>query len=128
MRKRWRGAIGAAAFVGMSLLAGCGGGGAGGGAGEASARVEEGRKLYRGSCATCHGMAGEGMSRLGADLRGNRFIAEHDDASLVEFLIVGRRASDPANSRGIDMPPRGGNPALTDDHLAAIVAYLRSLQ
>ena len=31
------------------------------------------------------------------------------------------------NDRGVDMPPKGGNPGLSDDDLRQVVAYLRSL-
>jgi disulfide bond formation protein DsbB len=34
---------------------------------------------------------------------------------------------DPLNTTGIDMPGKGGNPALTDDNILAIIAYLRTL-
>jgi disulfide bond formation protein DsbB len=36
--------------------------------------------------------------------------------------------SDPLNTTGIAMPPKGGNPALTDGQIVDIVAYLRSIQ
>src|SRR5690606_31984637 len=35
---------------------------------------------------------------------------------------------DPANTTGMLMPPRGGNPDLTDTQVADIVTYLRGLQ
>ena len=43
-------------------------------------------------------------------------------------IQVGRPAGDPLNDTGVDMPPRGGNPSLSDEDLAHIVAYLRTLQ
>jgi disulfide bond formation protein DsbB len=45
----------------------------------------------------------------------------------VDFNKPGRPATDPLNPTGVDMPPRGGNPALTDDDLVDIVAFLRSI-
>ena len=45
-----------------------------------------------------------------------------------QFLIEGRPATHPDNSRGVDMPPKGGNPALTNENLQQIVVYLRSIQ
>jgi len=47
---------------------------------------------------------------------------------MVDFLREGRRANHPENTTGIDMPPRGGNPSLTDQDLADITAYLRQIQ
>lgn len=103
----------------------CGGGGGGGAEG---AKVAEGHKLFKGTCATCHGPNGEGMPKLGKNLNDNPFTKGLSDVELVEFLKKGRSAGDPLNERGVDMPPRGGNPLLTDPDLALIVAYMRSLQ
>lgn len=44
----------------------------------------------------------------------SEFIKSQSDAQLVEFIKKGRPASDPANTTKVDMPPKGGNPALTD--------------
>lgn len=86
-----------------------------------------GRQLYMANCALCHGADGEGKPALGKDLRSNDFASGLSDAELVQFLAAGRRANHPLNTKGVDMPPRGGNPALGDDDLLAIVAFLREL-
>jgi len=104
------------------LLASCGGS-----TGTSSADVSQGRESYVATCALCHGAEGEGTSRLGKELRGNSFVGSLNDEELVEFLKAGRPSWDPANERGIDMPPKGGNPALMDEDLMEIVAYLRTL-
>jgi mono/diheme cytochrome c family protein len=104
------------------LLASCGGS-----TGTSSADVSQGRESYVATCALCHGAEGEGKSRLGKALQGNSFVGSLNDEELVEFLKEGRPSWDPANERGIDMPPKGGNPALTDEDLMEIVAYLRTL-
>jgi hypothetical protein len=51
------------------------------------------------------------------------FISEKTDRELVEFLKVGGLPDEPPV-----MPPRGGNPSLTDEKLVDIAAYLRSMQ
>jgi disulfide bond formation protein DsbB len=56
------------------------------------------------------------------------FIADKTDAELVDFIKVGRDPSDPLNTTGVAMPPKGGNPALSDDDLLNVVAFIRSLQ
>lgn len=86
-----------------------------------------GKALFQSTCATCHGPNGEGVTNLGKDMRGNQWIAEQTDAELIAFLKIGRRARDPRNVTGIDMPPKGGNAALTDEDLAKIVQFLRTL-
>ncbi len=91
------------------------------------AAVALGKQLYMTSCASCHGAHGQGMPRMGAALAGSRFVIEHDEASLVDFLIQGRSVDDPANQTRLPMPPRGGNPTLKDRDLQFIAAYVRTL-
>ena len=92
------------------------------------AEIARGGTLYLRSCAACHGRTGQGIRGLGPDLRGNAFVASRPDPEVVAFLKVGRRAGDPANKTRIDMPPRGGNPGFTDADLAAITAWMRTLE
>ena len=75
-----------------------------------------------------HGADAHGLEGLGKDLHANAFVAGNSDDEMVAFLQVGRTPDDPANDTGVLMPPRGGNPALTDDDLLDVVAYLRTLE
>ena len=110
-------------------LVACGGGGdTGGGDGASAELVAQGEKHYMQTCGTCHGKDAEGLPNLGKPLLDNEFIQESSDAEMVEFLKKGRPATHPENTRGVDMPPKGGNPALTEQDLQAIVAYVRTLQ
>ena len=104
------------------FLAACGGS-----SGPSSADASRGREHYLATCALCHGAEAEGKSRLGKELQENSFVGSLSDEALVEFLKQGRPSWDPANERGVDMPPKGGNPDLTDENLMEIVAYLRTL-
>lgn len=90
--------------------------------------IAEGKKLYEASCSACHGPDAKGLPGLGKDLTTSEFAIGLSDAELVEFIKKGRPASDPANTTGVDMPPKGGNPALTDDQLQKIVQYIRTLE
>ena len=96
--------------------------------GGGSGNVAAGETFYQGTCATCHGPDAEGIEGLGKDLHNNTFVVNNTDDEMVAFLKVGRPASDPANTTGVDMPPRGGNPSLTDGDLLDIVAFLNTLQ
>ena len=115
-----------AVFLGVIVLAGCGGGG--GEPAVDTASVAEGHELFKRSCATCHGPNGEGMPALGKNLNANEFIQTNSNAELVEFMKLGRPATHPDNTRGVDMPPKGGNPMLTDEDLEKIAVYVKSLQ
>ena len=46
---------------------------------------------------------------------------------MLEFVKVGRPTGDPLNTTGVDMPPKGGNPALSEEDLYDIVAYIRAI-
>lgn len=108
--------------VAAVLVAGCGGGGP-----AIDAATPKGRESFLANCALCHGSEGEGRSRLGKALQDNAFVNGLGDEELLQFLKDGRSSSDPANESGVDMPPKGGNPDLTDEDLMEIVAYLRTL-
>ena len=90
--------------------------------------IAAGGKHFQTTCATCHGADANGLPKLGKGLRMNEFVKTNGDDEMLAFLKTGRQASHPLNTTGIDMPPKGGNPALTDEDLKAIVAYLRTLQ
>lgn len=88
--------------------------------------ANKGKTLFV-TCAACHGPNGEGVTGLGKPFTTSEFIASKTDAELVEFLKVGRAVGDPLNTTGVAMPPKGGNPALTDQDLLDLVAFVRTL-
>lgn len=90
--------------------------------------IKRGREEFLTSCTACHGPNGEAKPKLGKDLRHSKFIASQSDGQLVMFLQLGRNTWEPENTTGVAMPPKGGNPMLTNDNLADIVQYLRFLQ
>jgi disulfide bond formation protein DsbB len=90
------------------------------------ALVERGATLFA-LCAACHGPDAHGIPNLGKDLVASEFVHSLTDEELLNFIKTGRPLWDPLNTTGIDMPPKGGNPALTDEEIIAIIAYVRSL-
>jgi disulfide bond formation protein DsbB len=87
-----------------------------------------GETLFQNTCAACHGSDAKGLPGLGKDLTTSEFVKGLSDAELVAFITEGRPVDDPANTRGVAMPPKGGNPDLTDEDLFDIVAYIRTLE
>ena len=140
MGKRWILAVSLVILVG--LLAACGGGGAqepsapapsqptptAAAAAPAKGDPAAGEKLYASTCAACHGPDARGLPNLGKDLVDSDFVKGLSDQELLAFIKKGRPTSDPANTTGVDMPPKGGNPSLTDQQILDIIAYIRSLQ
>lgn len=131
-----------AAFLLIALLlAACGSSeaGSGAGSGQVSAAAQKyaglvgdpakGKAHYETTCIACHGPEGVGVQGLGKGLATSEWVKAQSDADLILFLAEqGRPASDPLNTTGVDMPVKGGNPALKDQDLADIVAYIRTLQ
>lgn len=148
-----RGAVAAMLLASAVLLAaGCGGGSGNGPAGTGSAGagetglaaaaggsggkaqsgslggdVAKGKEIFMNTCASCHGADARGMPGLGKDWTTSEFIASQTDEQLLEFIKKGRPATDPANTTGVDMPPKGGNPSLTDEDLINVIAFMRSV-
>ena len=110
--------------VGTVLVAACGGGGA---PGPANPAVQKGKAVFDRVCATCHGKDANGLPKLGKNLHDNAFTEGLSDAELVEFLKKGRTATHPLNETGVDMPPKGGDPSISDEDLVNVVAFLRTL-
>ncbi len=86
-----------------------------------------GKKVYDTACVACHGPDATGITGLGKSWVTSEFVKSQTDAQLLDFIKKGRLASDPANTTGVDMPAKGGNPALNDADLNNIIAYMRSI-
>jgi disulfide bond formation protein DsbB len=97
-------------------------------AGPSNAEVVASGEKDFGTCAGCHGADATGVAGLGKSLVNTDFITGISDSDLATLIKTGRPSSDPANTTGIDMPPKGGNPALNDEKIDGLVAYIRSLQ
>lgn len=87
-----------------------------------------GKAGFDSTCVSCHGPDAKGIAGLGKDLTTSEWARSQPDAELILFLTKGRPSGDALNTTGVDMPPRGGNPALKDQDLADIVASLRTLE
>ena len=101
--------------------------GEGGGAFDAEA-FGRGKALIASSCVACHTPDGGAKPPLGKDMIQSEFTAGVSDDELVAFITDGRDASDPLNTTGIPMPPKGGNAALTEDDVRDMVAFIRGRQ
>jgi len=116
------------------VLAACGGGASDttssdSGGGEAgSSDPVNGATVYQGTCSACHGADLAGVDGLGKPLAPSAYVADHTEGELAAFIAVGRPTSDPENTQGVDMPPKGGNPSLSDQDLLDVSAYLKAQQ
>ncbi len=90
--------------------------------------VNKGKAKFNASCISCHGAEGKGITSLAPSLQTSAFLKSQTDEQLIAFIKKGRDKNDPVNTTKIAMPPKGGDPSLTDSDLTDIVAYMRTLQ
>lgn len=89
--------------------------------------VAAGGVIFASTCSACHGPDAKGLPNLGKDLTTSEYVRDNDDETLLQLLIGGRPSGHELNTTGVDMPPRGGNPSLSDDDLKTVVVYMRSI-
>jgi cytochrome c5 len=91
--------------------------------GRADAAAERGERVYAQSCAVCHGADAAGAMPGVPDLGARQGALTKSDSQLLRSLVNGVQSP----GAPLAMPPRGGNPALTDDDLRSALDYLRGL-
>jgi len=101
---------------------------AGGAAVDLRLTKHPGYELFVSSCAACHGEDAMGITDMGLPLATSGFVRGATDNELRMVIMMGRASWDPANSTGLNMPPKGGNPAITSEQVGQIIEYLRAVQ
>jgi len=81
----------------------------------------KGYEVYTNNCTVCHGEDGEGLMPGVPDLNISRDWFSQTDEKLIEKIKRGTQQSDIL----IAMPPKGGNPNLTDDDILDVIVYMR---
>lgn len=89
-----------------------------------------GETVFMSVCIACHGPDAKGVTGLGKSLHASdsEFVRSETDDELVAFILAGRTPDDPLNTTGVGMPAKGGNPAITEQQLHDVVAYIRTLK
>lgn len=84
--------------------------------------VNAGKAIYSQTCIACHGGNGKGTIPGVRDLTAVDGPLTKSDQELLKSI------SDGVQSPGapLAMPAKGGNPALTDEDIEAVIVYLRS--
>lgn len=86
-----------------------------------SAALEAGRILWLANCKRCHGTGKAGSPRLGDGEAWRPRLAKG------EQVLLERALSGFEGSSGGEMPPRGGNPNLTDAEVKQALGYMLSM-
>ena len=87
-----------------------------------SATVSAGQAIYAQTCIACHGADGKGAIPGVADFTARESPLVKSDAELLQNISEGFQSP----GSFMAMPAKGGNPALTDADVKAVLAYLRS--
>lgn len=87
-----------------------------------AAGSEAGEKVYAQTCIACHGANGKGAIPGVSDFtKADGPLAKSDEtltASIRDGLVT--------PGKPLSMPPKGGNPSLSDEDIQAVLEYLRS--
>jgi len=80
-----------------------------------------GQAIYKQTCVACHGANGQGTVPGAANFTDEKGVLSKSDSVLLAHIINGFQSP----GSPMAMPPRGGNPKLTDDDLKQTLAYIR---
>lgn len=83
--------------------------------------IGRGEVVYKGTCLACHGSDGGGSLPGVPDMAGRTGPLSQADAVLLRRMTAGFQTP----GSPMAMPPRGGDPALTDADLNAVLQYMR---
>jgi len=89
---------------------------------EPAADVAVGKAAYSQTCIACHGANGKGAIPGVADLTKADGALSKTDDELIKSITEGFQSPGAA----LAMPAKGGNPALTETDIKAVLAYLRA--
>jgi len=81
----------------------------------------DGAKIYQGTCIVCHGPEGHGALPGVPDFGAQKQRLAQSPAVLLQHVKGGFQSS----GSPMGMPPKGGNPSLTDDDLKAVIQYMK---
>jgi len=82
----------------------------------------ETEEIYFRSCVVCHGDDGSGTMPGVPDLTDSEALFRDGDQAIVARLKTGIQ-----RSGGIAMPPRGGDPDLTEKQLHSLLQYVKRI-
>ena len=80
-----------------------------------------GQSIYGTTCIACHGANGKGAVAGTPDFTSASGPLSKSDSVLLDHIMNGFKTA----GAQLAMPPRGGNPSLSDDDLKTVLAFIR---
>ncbi len=84
--------------------------------------VVRGEEIYNGTCIACHGEKGKGALDGVPDFTKADGVLSQSDDALLSHMTNGFQS----DGALLEMPAFGGDPDLTEEDMANVLAYLRS--
>lgn len=84
--------------------------------------VEHGRQIYAQTCVACHGADGKGAIPGAPDFTAAKSRLEKPEDILLSDVLNGYHSE----GSPMAMPPKGGNPDLTEQDIADVLAYMEA--
>jgi len=84
--------------------------------------IKLGEKVFKTTCFACHGPNGKGLVPGTPDLTGSKSPLKQDSAVLKKRIIEGYQSA----GSPLAMPPKGGNPQLTEAEVDAVIVYMKN--
>lgn len=83
---------------------------------------DRGKEIYEATCVACHGKDGKGVLPGTPNLRKKDGVMAKSDEELIRNTLNGYQSP----GSPLAMPPKGGNPSLTEADMRAVVQYMRT--
>ncbi len=80
-----------------------------------------GSEVYNGTCVACHGESGKGELESVPNFTKANGVLSQSDEVLLSHMINGFQS----DGSFLEMPPFGGDPDLTEEDMADVLAYIR---